>query len=60
QYLVQLSAKKLPVTAEGNKYRDPSIRIMQSIRDFGRFSPKWDFLIKSLPSKLRELYGQES
>jgi hypothetical protein len=44
----------LPFAADRNKYRDPQPDIMQRVKDLGTLSPKWDVIIKSLPSGLRD------
>ena len=47
-------SKRLPLTADGNGYRDPQPDITERVRDLGTSGPKWDVSIKSLHSELRK------
>lgn len=52
------SSEKLPLTVDGNKYRDPQLDNLQRKRGFGTPRPKWNVVIKPLPSGLMELCGR--
>lgn len=47
-----------PPDASGNKYRDPQQYIIQSVRDLGTLTHKWDVSIKSLPSQFSVPLGR--
>jgi hypothetical protein len=44
----------LPLTADGNKHRDPQVDNMQRERNLATFNPKGDVFIESLPTGLSE------
>jgi hypothetical protein len=44
-----------PPAKDGNENRDLEPHIMQRDKDPEKFTPKWDYSFKSLPSGLREL-----
>jgi hypothetical protein len=44
--------------ANNKDYRDPQPDIMQTVRDLGTLSLKWDDSIKSLSSRLKEACGR--
>lgn len=49
QCLAQPLPKKLPPSADRNKYRDPQPDFTQRVRNLGTGSPEKDVSIKSLP-----------
>ena len=49
QCLVRPLSKKLPPSADRNKYRDPQTDSTQRVRNLRTGSPKKDVSIKSLP-----------
>lgn len=58
--LTQPSSEMLPPAVEGNKYRDPQLDSVQSIKNLGKLSPKWIVFIKSLLLGFREEEEVES
>ena len=60
QFLAQPSLGEFFHAIDKNKYIDPQLEDVQSVRDFGALSPKWDVFIKPLPWRLRDLCKRES
>lgn len=46
---IQPSEEKLLLAVDGDQQRDPQQDNVQTVRDLGGLSPKWDVFIKALP-----------